>query len=344
MIHQFLRTAAFFAATSAGAQSAIEHHAWQDAGSFAPISRTAVAITGEITLSGNAEFAVEGSSMEMTFGNGAAVGLTSVGASWRVWDMSGEKSTAEVFKLSGPPGELLNGNMLCGEAAAGENLYAVFLEQRISNLSPVLVLAVFQSVEPPFDIDSAGLCGTYSDAIGAPSRDEAMVSNEAADSSDEPASSNSDTADPGFWRVRKSINPIDDTNTVTLMLDAEIGMSRYGDPITFVARCKSNRTEAYVVWNEYLGDDSRDVYSKWKNVTVRIGKHRARQERWGVSTDSQATFAPDWAGTMLKQLLDENRLVLQTIPYGESPKTAIFDISGLRSVLGELAGECGWSY
>lgn len=344
LLRQLVQIAAIFIATSAGAQSAIEHHAWQNAASFPPLSRTAAAITGKITLSGNAEFAVEGSSMTLTFGNGAAVDLTSVGASWRTWDMTGEKQTAEVFKLAGHPGELENGNTLCGGETAGENLYAVFFEQSLFDLPPSLGLAIFQSVEPPFDINSSGLCGTFSYTIAAPPGQDTERSNDQAVSSKAQASSGSAAPGPGAWRVRTSINPIDDTRTVSLFLDAETGTSRYGDPITFVARCKSNRTEAYVVWGEYLGDDSRDVYAKWKHVTVRIGDEQARQERWGVSTDSKATFAPDWAGTMLKQLLDKNRLVLQTIPYGENPQTAIFDISGLRSVLGQLAGECDWSF
>nr|WP_255743756.1 type VI secretion system-associated protein TagO [Aliiroseovarius sediminis] len=159
-----------------------------------------------------------------------------------------------------------------------------------------------------------------------------------------PVTSDAEGAGSGVWRVRTNINPIDDTQTVTLSLTAETGTSRLGEPVTFIARCKSNTTEAYVVWGDFLGDDSGDVYSEWKRVTVRIGAGQPREERWGVSTDRNATFAPSWAGNFLKELLDENRLVLQTIPYGENPNTAIFEVSGLRSVLGELAETCNWSF
>jgi hypothetical protein len=102
-------------APEANAQSAIERHLWQDARSFEPISRTAIAITGVIALSGNAKFAVEGSSMDMTFENGATVSLTSEGASWRNWDIGGSgKQTAEIFRLSDDPGPLKDNNLLCG--------------------------------------------------------------------------------------------------------------------------------------------------------------------------------------------------------------------------------------
>lgn len=314
-------------ASEVGAQSAIERYAWQDARTFEPISRTATAITGAITLSGNPEFASEGSTMSLSFANGAAVKLTSVGASWRTWDLSGEKQTAEAFVFSEHPGQLQNGNTLCGGEDSGQELYAVFYEHSLFNLPPTLNLALFEATEPPFDINSPGLCGTYSYEIGG---------------KDEMAISVTETTSVGSWIVRARANPIDDTRTVTLSLEAKTGTSRLGDAITFVARCQSSKTEAYVIWGEYLGNDSNDVYSDWKKVTVRIGEKEARQERWGVSTDHKATFAPSWAGNLLKELLDEDRLVLQTVPYGENPVTAIFDISGLRTVLGELAGTCNW--
>jgi hypothetical protein len=50
------------------AQSATEHHIWQEEKTFRPLSTTAVAITGPIKLSGNPKFAVKGSMMSITFG------------------------------------------------------------------------------------------------------------------------------------------------------------------------------------------------------------------------------------------------------------------------------------
>ena len=296
-----------------------------------------MAITGTITLSGTDAFATEGSKMRLAFGNGAAVGLTSEGASWRTWDVGGQgKQTAEVFRLSDDPGSLQNGNTLCGDGDPEQSIYAVFYEQSLVGDDPTLTMAVFESTEPPFDINSSGLCGTFSYEID-PSINETTVPAG-------PVTSDDEGTRPGAWRVRTDINPVDDTQTVTLSLTAETGTSRSGKPVTFIARCKSNTTEAYVVWGDFLGDDSDDVYSDWKRVTVRIGAGQAREERWGVSTDRNATFAPSWAGNFLKELLDEDRLVLRTIPYGENPSTAIFEVTGLRSVLGELAETCDWRF
>lgn len=150
-------------------------------------------------------------------------------------------------------------------------------------------------------------------------------------------------ASPDKWRVDRSINPLDDTPTIVLSLDADAGRSSYDRPITFIARCKSDTTEAYVVWNDYLGDDSSSVYEDWKYVDVRIGERPSVRQRWGVSTDKQATFAPSWAGTLLKEMLTADRLVLRTTPYNENPITAVFDTSGMRTHLAELAATCNWS-
>ena len=148
------------AGSPAMAQSAIEHHAWQDRGLYEPISSTARAITGAIVLWGNPDFAEVDSTMRLTFEAGPSIDLASDGASWREWSLSGGKQTAEVFRLAQDPGELLNGNTLCGGDDAASHL--VFFEDDMMGGGRSLQLAVFSGSEPPFDINSDGLCGTFS--------------------------------------------------------------------------------------------------------------------------------------------------------------------------------------
>jgi hypothetical protein len=150
-------------AGSAHAQSAIEHHVWQDRGLYEPIGSTARAITGALVLWGNPEFGEPGSELRLTFEAGSSIDVVSEGASWREWSLSGGKQTAEVFQIDQDPGELLNGNTLCGgEDAAG---YMVFFEEEMMGGGRSLQLAVFSVDEPPFDINSDGLCGTFSYGI-----------------------------------------------------------------------------------------------------------------------------------------------------------------------------------
>ena len=159
---------------------------------------------------------------------------------------------------------------------------------------------------------------------------------------DRPAAQPVDPGDTGDWRVNKEVNPLDDTTRVLVSLTAESGKSRWGNPVTFIARCQSNKTEAYVIWHDYLGDDSNSVYSEWKNVTLRIGDAPARKERWGVSTDKKATFAPEWAGDLLKEIAARDTLVMQVTPYNESPITAIFDTTGAAGAFRQIAETCNW--
>lgn len=148
---------------SASAQSAIEHHAWQNRALFEPFSRTAMAITGAIVLWGNPDFAEPGSTMRMTFEAGPSIDLVSVGASWREWSLGGGKQTAEVFRIDKDPGELLNGNTLCGGDDAAR--YLVFFEDDMMGGGRSLQAAVFSGSEPPAGINSDGLCGTFSYGI-----------------------------------------------------------------------------------------------------------------------------------------------------------------------------------
>jgi len=167
-----------------------------------------------------------------------------------------------------------------------------------------------------------------------PASDEVEVT---ADS--EPAA---EKPDAGAWIVSTDTNPIDDTKTVTAILVASEGESRFDGPVGLVVRCKSNATEMYANWHEYMGDDSRDVYDEWKRVTVRVGDAPAQEQRWDLSTDKQATFTRGSPIPLLKQMLPADRLVLQSTPYNENPITAVFDLTGIREALAPVAETCGW--
>lgn len=143
-------------------QAALEHHVWQDKRSFEPMSRTAQAITGPIKLSGNPHFAIAGSKMTITFGNGKSAKLSAVAASWREWnDVDHKKVTAEVFRFDHDPGKLEHGNYLCGGLTKSRARYIVFHEDLLLGQTPLLSVAVFESKNAPRDINSPGLCGTF---------------------------------------------------------------------------------------------------------------------------------------------------------------------------------------
>ncbi|SMR77568.1 type VI secretion system-associated protein TagO [Marinobacterium sediminicola] len=137
----------------------------------------------------------------------------------------------------------------------------------------------------------------------------------------------------GKWAVNVETNPIDDSKTVTLLLKADEGQSRWGSPVAMIARCRSNETDLFIVWNDYLGSEA--------DVLSRVGTEKARTRRWSMSTDSKATFHPQPIA-FLKSMMEADSLVAQVTPYNESPVTAIFDIKGLREAIKPLRETCHW--
>lgn len=137
----------------------------------------------------------------------------------------------------------------------------------------------------------------------------------------------------GKWNVSVDVNPIDDSKTVTLVLDADSGKNRWGNAVFLVARCKSNHTDLYVGWNDYLGSEA--------DVLARVGDNKAVTQRWSMSTDKKATFHRKPI-SFLKEMLQSNKLVAQVTPYNESPVTAIFNTKGLENAIKPLRETCSW--
>lgn len=117
-------------------------------GRFQPLSTTAMAITGPITLTPG----------HIAFGDGAPVALTAQGVVLGIWDFGGATPVnAEVFRLGDDPGRPLNDNTLCGDDAATH----IAMKAEIEPTGNTLELLVFSGDTVPAGADSPGLCGTY---------------------------------------------------------------------------------------------------------------------------------------------------------------------------------------
>lgn len=135
----------------------------------------------------------------------------------------------------------------------------------------------------------------------------------------------------GDWVIRESLNPIDDSPTVTAYLYAHNTSSTYARKIYLVLRCKSRKPEAFINWGDYLGDSAL--------VTDRIDKDRAMTKAWSVSTDSQAAFHPS-AYEFINVIRNASDYVAQVTPYNESQKTALFDMRGAGEAVRSVLSEC----
>lgn len=129
---------------------------WQTDASFAALSNTALSITGDIDLSGT-----DGDTVLMT-ANGSEISLSFVEDRSSGWNLNdNEVWPGGVFAVNEYPGELENGNTLCGGDVP---THIVFTPLEDEIMGPYLQLAVF-SGDAPENIDSAGLCGTLNYAL-----------------------------------------------------------------------------------------------------------------------------------------------------------------------------------
>jgi len=139
----------------------------------------------------------------------------------------------------------------------------------------------------------------------------------------------------GNWIVDIKKNPIDDTTSISGLLTAQTGQSKWDKPVVLVLRCQSKETEAYISWGSYLGDDNPDVL-------IRIGDAEASTKSWHTSSEKTSTFYAGNVIEFIKKLERSKKLVAQTTPYLESPITAIFDLSGIDKVVKSIRETCEW--
>ena len=149
----------------------------------------------------------------------------------------------------------------------------------------------------------------------------------------------------GKWMVTEETNPLDDSKTyVAILSEDEKRTGFMNKTVSLILRCKSDTTEVYISWGDYLGDDGTSVYSDYKNVIERLDSEQARTRKWSVSTNNTSTFAPENADIDLVMALDKaDRYVVQTTPYGENPKTASFTLDGINGVAAKIAQTCNWA-
>jgi len=137
----------------------------------------------------------------------------------------------------------------------------------------------------------------------------------------------------GKWKSYSKTNPIDDSTTVIVSLEADTGTNDRGEKTSLVIRCKSNETDLLVNWDDYLG---RDAY-----VLSRVGNNKAKTQTWSITTDSKGAFHPSPIA-FIKELLTADKLVTQITPYNESPVTSVFSTAGLSNAIKPIRDTCKW--
>ncbi|MCK5827196.1 hypothetical protein KAH43_01625 [Candidatus Bipolaricaulota bacterium] len=134
----------------------------------------------------------------------------------------------------------------------------------------------------------------------------------------------------GSWRVQTTVDPINDSQKISLRLDASSVTNAWWDVPTLVLRYTDQKPEVYIDWNQFIDTDS-------VRVTCRIDDESPTTSTWSVSTDYTGTFYDSWSVRgFIRSLATADQLVVRVTPYSESPVTAIFNLAGLQAELLEL--------
>lgn len=136
----------------------------------------------------------------------------------------------------------------------------------------------------------------------------------------------------GRWLRQSKKDPLDDTETVTIMLVAESGTNRRGTAPTLFIRCKSGKVEVWINWSDYLG---RSAY-----VTYRLGTATPEMREWDLSNTSSATFYPKNTIDFINQLAATDKFAAKITPYNENPVTATFELTGLTEAVAPVKAAC----
>ena len=145
----------------------------------------------------------------------------------------------------------------------------------------------------------------------------------------------------GQWEINQEISPIDDSRNVYMLLQAEkeVDVRGWGWGLTrpvLVVRCKENKTEVYINYQSSL-----EFLEDYITVLTRFDRHPAEKNRWSLSTDKKAIFAPggvSWA----HEIAGAQKLFVRFTPTRESPVSATFQLKGSAEAMRPLRKACGW--
>ena len=131
-----------------------------------------------------------------------------------------------------------------------------------------------------------------------------------------------------------SANPSAEPSTVTITSYPVSGTSSEGDAITMVMRCRRNRTELYIRWQDYLGS--------WAYVRTRVGDDDRGTRQWNLSADARSSYYPRGTVGFIEDMIEAGSAEFEVTPYVQDPVTAVFDMSELGNAIGPLREACGW--
>ncbi len=98
---------------------------------------------------------------------------------------------------------------------------------------------------------------------------------------------------------------------------------------------EENKLEAYIVWHDSLGTGIEDGYIRpypVVKVAVRFDDKDIQEDLWGLSSDSEATFAPN-PELIISALKSANKFVAKAWRQDETSMSALWNVAGFEDAI-----------
>ena len=132
------------------------------------------------------------------------------------------------------------------------------------------------------------------------------------------------------WRYSIETDPISDNKRISFK-----AVSSQGNNTLIIAK-DGEELVMYINWGVKLG--SSDTI----NVTFRIDDNEPETKGWYISSSRESSFFPNNPMTTIKSLLDAKQVIIRCTPQNETPRTAIFDITGFKEIVTKFNDELKW--
>lgn len=133
----------------------------------------------------------------------------------------------------------------------------------------------------------------------------------------------------GSWSVSRDVSPLDDSTIIVAKTSANAATRDGEEQGSLICRLKEGRFEIYISQPQYLGSESVPVEYRINDRAVAVAE-------WTSSTDKKALFFPGDHTELAAALCEGHRFVARFTPYSETPRTYVFDTTGLNEVLAEM--------
>lgn len=150
----------------------------------------------------------------------------------------------------------------------------------------------------------------------------------------------SEAAAAGVWSVSSEQSALEDRTDIWLSVTSEntqpnqIGRA---ETASLWVRCMANKTNVLLAFNSYTSDD--------QNVKFRLdeGKIAAVYMQTVNGGKGLGLWSGKTAIPFIKGLFGKSKLVVAYRSYGNDNLEFVFDVTGLREQIGDLAAACGWA-